>query len=231
MSNWEDAIVAETAALDEFTKGRINANSHGIFPEPVDNTKFEHESWPKDEPLENLTESKLDVYIPEGDEVGVVRKTESQFDAVFDSRPPEEIAAEIKANEEKIAFEKAKNMKPEDMAAHIYGMFLPHYLTAVSRLSLKEARRVLDGLIEYPLNVDKVDCKTEDGKNAFALGMRLLEAKNIMIASVEMDKMAATLQGRADKEKQDLEAASQPQTESVADSTGEQTEENKNGET
>jgi hypothetical protein len=51
----------------------------------------------------------------------------------------------------------------------------------LNTLSNKALRRVLNALIEVPLVSDKLNHKSENEKNAFSIGERLLEAKMIMV--------------------------------------------------
>lgn len=148
---------------------------------------------------------------------------ESQAEKLFDPRSVAEIEAEFLKKQETDALNAAKNMKPEDLAAQGFGMFLPLYFQHVSRLSNKEARRVLEHLVEYPLHSKEMKFSTEDGRAAFALGQRLLECKNIMIATIEIEK----LQKQMDEKQAEEDLARASTETNVAEATQGET----NGET
>lgn len=123
-------------------------------------------------------------------EPGVRKVVESQFDEVYDPRSPEEIAKEILDKEEAAAIERARNQKPEDTASWFFQMIWPRYLERVARLSNKEAKRVLEALVQWPLIDERPTFSSTEGKEAFSLGSRLIDAKTIMRDVVELEKLS-----------------------------------------
>ncbi len=136
---------------------------------------------------EAVPEPTLEEVVPVEPET--LKVVESQFDKVFDPRTPEEIAKEFQDKEEAAAFERAKNQKPEDTASWFFQMIWPRYKERVAKLSNKEARRVLEAIVQWPLIDDRPTFSTEEGKEAFSLGSRLIDAKTIMRDVVELEKL------------------------------------------
>lgn len=119
-----------------------------------------------------------------------------------------------------------KNMQPEDVAAHFFQMFYPHYKQYLSTLSNKDLRRVAEHVVQFPLEDSNPSFHSQNAKNAFELGLRLNDCKMIMRNVIEMERMVAAQQA-TDEQKAKLEAEQVTNTE-VAQTTetvqiGEQT--------
>lgn len=166
---------------------QANKDNTDWFSRPHESNKLAEEV--QDENARYFAEQKVEEPIEEV-EPGVRKVVESQFDEVYDPRTPEEIAKEIVDREEAAAIERAKNQKPEDTASWFFQMIWPRYLERVARLSNKEAKRVLEALVQWPLIDERPTFSSTEGKEAFSLGSRLIDAKTIMRDVVELEKLA-----------------------------------------
>lgn len=86
---------------------------------------------------------------------------------------------QVKESTDALLAEAAKR-QPEDIAAEVFQMYLPVYRHIVGTLSNKDARRLCDALVSYPLEDMKGTFYSQEAKNAFELGKRLTDAKLIM---------------------------------------------------
>lgn len=75
----------------------------------------------------------------------------------------------------------ARAQDPTEMAAQMYGMYVPHYKRIVPKLSTRSLRRVLNYLVLYPLEQDTVKPTSELEKQVMQLVSNLVEAKIVMI--------------------------------------------------
>ena len=69
---------------------------------------------------------------------------------------------------------------PADAALFLYNMFLPQFKAKAKKLSSRARARVLNALIEYPLNPKAYVHNTHEEKELMAIGHSLLEAKFIL---------------------------------------------------
>jgi len=69
---------------------------------------------------------------------------------------------------------------PEDMAAHDYQMLLPKFKEACDPLSRRQMQRVVDALMEYPLENQNPRFSYTEERNAFNTGMQLLDCKLVL---------------------------------------------------
>lgn len=76
---------------------------------------------------------------------------------------------------------------PVNLAATLFTIYLPRFQNLVGTLSSRALRRVLCALIEVPLNQSEFNHSTQQEKDCFAIGDRLLQAKWIMIQQAFMD--------------------------------------------
>ncbi|NDD84121.1 hypothetical protein EBZ38_07585 [bacterium] len=69
-----------------------------------------------------------------------------------------------------------------ETAANMFGLYTPRFEQLIKNLSTGQLRRLLNALVQYPLN-DKifVDDSSQYLKEAFSMGQGLLEAKWLMI--------------------------------------------------
>ena len=101
--------------------------------------------------------------------------------------------------------EMQKNMQPADVAAHFFQMFYPKYKQLLSGLSNKDARRVAEHVVQWPLHDSDPKFNDENAKQAFQVGVRLLDCKFIMKSVVEMERLANAEINKANAEKQNTE--------------------------
>ncbi len=98
-----------------------------------------------------------------------------------------EVAETVNVEEAKQVLDDAtspeQRASPEEIAAQLLHFYTPVYNNLVSGLSSKAMRRLLNKLIEYPLNTKKYDSTSPAEAQAFAVGLRLLEAKHVLIMS------------------------------------------------
>lgn len=80
---------------------------------------------------------------------------------------------------------------PEDIAAEFFQQNYRKYKGLLSVLSKKDLMRVNDALIAYPLEMEKLKFNDKRAHLAFALGFRLLEAKQIMMNFVQLEQLKA----------------------------------------
>lgn len=101
--------------------------------------------------------------------------------------------------------ESQKNMPAEDVAAHFFRMFFPRYQSVLQGLSNKEARRVAEHVVQWPLEEEFPTFSSPEGKAAFQLGTRLLDCKMIMKGVFEMERLreAQEQQAKVALEKQE----------------------------
>lgn len=91
---------------------------------------------------------------------------------------------EINAREieqEMIRQAQERSQDPTETAAQMYSMYIPHYKSAVPKLSTRGLRRVLNNLILYPLEQDDIKAASQFEKEMMQLVNSLVEAKFIMI--------------------------------------------------
>jgi hypothetical protein len=79
--------------------------------------------------------------------------------------------------EQQLIKEQQPTFDPMDASAHVFQSYLPKYKQVVAQLSNKQARRVLNALIEVPLNEKPYKHNSQLEKAAFLLGDRLLQAR------------------------------------------------------
>ncbi len=86
--------------------------------------------------------------------------------------------------------EQAKqNIKPEQAAELVYRYYWPRYKSLVSNLSNKDARRLNEAVIGYPLEVTTKNFFSKEAKEAFSLAKTLLDAKFLLQHKVLTDKI------------------------------------------
>ena len=110
-----------------------------------------------------------------------------------------------------------KNMRPEDVAAHFFQMYYPIYESLLSGLSNKDARRVAQHVVQWPLEDQDPKFHDEKAKQAFQVGIRLLDCKMIMKSVVEIERQANLAQQQAEQAKTTTE---QPVAETQGEENG-----------
>lgn len=88
---------------------------------------------------------------------------------------------------------------PVEAAATMFGLYAPKLETMLKSLSTGELRRLVNALVQYPIN-DKefIDDTRRNLTEAFVLSQRLLEAKWVMIMQSLMDYEQKLLQQNAE---------------------------------
>jgi hypothetical protein len=78
---------------------------------------------------------------------------------------------------------------PEDQAASTFHSMLPIWKRIRSTMSAKAKDRVMDAIIEWPLNEKIPKFQNKKEFELFKLGLTLLDCKSIMVSSVVQEKM------------------------------------------
>jgi hypothetical protein len=81
------------------------------------------------------------------------------------------------------------NRKPEDIAASFFSQYYPSYKALLGRLSKKEATRLADALVAWPLEIETPKFADDNGRTAFRLGIQLIDCKMVMRNVIEMENM------------------------------------------
>lgn len=68
-----------------------------------------------------------------------------------------------------------------DKAAHDYKTLIPQFYKCIDTFSKKQLHRIIEALIEYPLESDYPHLPFENEKQAFYLGMHIFDCKNLML--------------------------------------------------
>jgi hypothetical protein len=76
---------------------------------------------------------------------------------------------------------------PFEAAATLFGMYAPKFEQQLKELSTGELRRLLNALVQYPLNEKEFVDDSQRLRTAFALGQALLEAKWVMVMQSVME--------------------------------------------
>lgn len=100
----------------------------------------------------------------------------------FDGKTPEEI-------EQLMIDQKLKErelIKPEDYAAGLWKIYWPLYKNSVKKLSRRQMSRILQAIVEVPLNKKAFKLMDKDEQTIYAVAMELINAKFQMLAHREM---------------------------------------------
>lgn len=108
---------------------------------------------------------------------------------VLDTRSPEEIERDLVQQHEQQALDAVNRMAPADVAASFFSQFYPLFKMRLSSLSNKDARRVIDALVQWPLEDSNPKFNSDTAAEVFGLGIRLIDAKTIMRDTVEMEQI------------------------------------------
>lgn len=118
--------------------------------------------------------------------------------------------------------EMQENMPPADVAAHFFRMYNPIYKQLLGGLSNKDSRRVAENVVQWPLENSHPKFNDDKAKQAFQLGIRLLDCKFIMKSVVEMERLANAEASKA-KVEAEKQSAETPVETAVEPATGEET--------
>lgn len=91
------------------------------------------------------------------------------------------------ANANVMAEKLQKEIKPEQAAEMVFRYYWPQYQRLVSSLSNKDARRLNEAVVGYPLEVTNKNFFSKEAKEAFALAKTLMDAKFILQQRVIQD--------------------------------------------
>lgn len=114
-----------------------------------------------------------------------------------------------------------ENMPAQDVAAHFFQMYYPIYVQLLNGLSNKDARRVAQHVVQWPLEDENPKFNDEKAKQAFAVGIRLNDCKMIMKTFVEMERTKEYLAKKAENEKQEAEKSDTLNTDGLTITQGE----------
>ncbi len=125
--------------------------------------------------------------------------------------PTPEVDEEIKPEQIELKYEDAPKDNefvpagPEEVAAQLFFLYQPKFKLLVNKLPLKALRRVINALIEYPLQDKDYKHQSEGEKNAFLIGDRLLEAKYLMIIHQMHDQIQSKVKQEIEDENKPIE--------------------------
>lgn len=141
-------------------------------------------------------------------------KQNENLTEIFPLVDPEQVTKELTEQ----FVEMQENMPPADVAAHFFKMYHPIYKQLLSGLSNKDARRVAEHVVQWPLEVQYPKFNDDKAEQAFQVGVRLLDCKFIMKSVVEMERIA-----NAQAAKATADAEKQTNSEIISDRTIEET--------
>jgi hypothetical protein len=143
---------------------------------------------------------------------------------VLDTRSPKEIEEELIRKHEESALKAASKISPADQASIFFQNFYPMFKSRLGFLSNKDARRVIDAIVQWPLEEENPKFNSDIAEEVFVLGTRLLDAKMIMRNTVELEQMQNVL----DKKQ---ETGDNPKTSEGVEITSEFIKENEQNDT
>lgn len=82
-----------------------------------------------------------------------------------------------------------KSETPFEAAATMFGLYAPKFEQHLKEMSTGELRRLINALVQYPLNEKEFINDSQRLRTGFALGQALLEAKWVMITQTFMQQM------------------------------------------
>lgn len=83
----------------------------------------------------------------------------------------------------------AKQLSPEEVASNFFRNYYPSYKLLVKKLNKKDAIRLADSLVGWPLEVNDPKFFSKDAKQAFWVANQLLDCKLIIRSAVEFERM------------------------------------------
>lgn len=87
---------------------------------------------------------------------------------------------QVKETTEQLIKQTQDNLKPDEAASMVFKYYWPQYRTLVSKLSNKDARRLNEAVVGFPLEVTDKNFYSTDAKEAFKLAKTLMDAKFIL---------------------------------------------------
>lgn len=122
-----------------------------------------------------------------------VDASSAEFNAnggVLETRTAAEIEADITKQLEQEQLELLSKLKPEELQAVYFKAQWPQFQYLVDGLSGAEARRLVINMVGWPIEIERPFFSTDRAKNAFLLGMQMLQSKQVMIDAVEIAKFS-----------------------------------------
>jgi len=110
----------------------------------------------------------------------------------------EELTTEHIATEEQVQaatnelLQQQQSIEPDKAASMVFKYYWPQYKLATSKLSNKDAKRLNQAIIGYPLEVIETNFYSKDAKEAFSLAKVLLDARFILQQKALSDKLNET---------------------------------------
>lgn len=95
---------------------------------------------------------------------------------------------ELNKEAQEVAESNAKR-NPEEIAAGFFMQYYPSYKVLLGKLNRKDAVRLADALVAWPLEIEKPKFVNSDGHTAFRLALQLLDCKMVMRNVVEMENI------------------------------------------
>lgn len=87
---------------------------------------------------------------------------------------------QVKETTEQLIKQTQDNLKPDEAASMVFKYYWPQYRSLVSKLSNKDARRLNEAVIGFPLEVTDRNFYSTEAKEAFKLAKTLMDAKFIL---------------------------------------------------
>lgn len=81
------------------------------------------------------------------------------------------------------------SMEPENIAANFFKTYYPTYKLLIGKLNKKDAVRLADALVAWPLEVETPKFFNDEANRAFWIANQLIDCKLIMRSAVEIDQM------------------------------------------
>jgi len=89
---------------------------------------------------------------------------------------------------------------PFEAAATMFGLYAPKFEAHLKEMPTGELRRLLNALVQYPLNDKEFIHDSQRLRTGFALGQALLEAKWVMLTHAFMEQEQARLRESEENE-------------------------------
>lgn len=122
-----------------------------------------------------------------------VENNEKDLTGILETRSASEVERDMLDREQKAINDRVNNMSAADISAIAFNQFYPMFASKVNTLSNKDARRLAIALVQWPLIDENPHFHSQAAKEAFSLGMRLIDAKTIMRDTIEMEYMEKNL--------------------------------------
>jgi hypothetical protein len=119
------------------------------------------------------------------------------------------------------AHQKSLSEDPEEVAAALFTLYMPMFIGGVEKLSNKQCKRILRALIETPLMDVPYSPQAQLERDIFNIGLRLLDAKYLMIMSTYNNSLDKLNEAATSPEDTSLSLQSESQPATVKESNEE----------